>query len=158
MHKHYYSLLFLSLFLLFGCKKNATSSNNDTSNNNDNSSITIEWPSSYQSTFDYSGGVLTGQYFFINFTISNGSGNLKITADVTTGEGNKKSFTAAVNEGETHSITVPVSFSGSKNCTPSTISSRITLSGGNGPSLSLGIACGNNGSGPKTLTIGDFTF
>ena len=81
----------LFIFLLFGCKKNATSSNNDTSN--DNSTITIEWSSSYQVTFTSS-----GQNVFRSFTVISGSGDLKITAEVTTGDGNKKSFTDPVEE------------------------------------------------------------
>ena len=79
-HRIIVSVLFI--FLLFGCKKSPTSSNNDTSN--DNSSITIEWSSSYQATFNSS-----GQNVHRSFTVTSGSGNFKITAEVTTGDGNK---------------------------------------------------------------------
>ncbi len=148
MYKHYYSLLFLSLFLLFGCKKNPTSSDND------NSSITIEWSSSYQATFNSS-----GQNVFRSFTVTSGSGDLRITAEVTTGDGNKKSFTGPVEEGEKYFLTVPVSMSvTTKSCTPNVTASRITLKGGNGPSTSLTFACGNNGRAAKILTIGEINF
>lgn len=140
MYKHYYRLLFLSLFLLFGCKKNPTSSDNN------NSSITIEWASSYQATFNSS-----GQNVFRSFTVTSGSGDLKITAEVTTGDGNQKSFTGPVEEGEKYSLTT-------KSCTPNVTASRITLKGGNGPSTSLSFACGNNGRGAKTLSIGELKF
>ena len=153
MYKQYYSLLFLSLFLILGCK-NSTSSNDDNSNNNDNSSITIEWASSYQATFNSS-----GQNVFRSFTVTSGSGDLKITAEVTTGDGNKKSFIGPVEDGERYSLSVPVSMSvTTKSCTPNVTASRITLKGGNGPSTSLSFACGNNGRGAKTLTIGELNF
>ena len=138
----------LFILLLFGCKKNPTSSDNN------NSSITIEWSSSYQVTFTSS-----GQNVFRSFTVVSGSGDLKITAEVTTGDGNKKSFTGPVEEGKKYSLKVPVSMSvTTKSCTPNVTASRITLKGGNGPSTSLSFACGNNGRAAKTLTIGEVKF
>ncbi len=136
------------VFILFGCKNNPTSSDNN------NSSITIEWASSHQATFNSS-----GQNVFRSFTVTSGSGDLKITAEVTTGDGNKKSFTGPVEEDEKYSLKVPVSMSATtKSCTPNVTASRITLKGGNGPSTSLSFACGNNGRGAKTLTIGELNF
>jgi len=145
-----YRIIVFSLFafLLFGCKNNPTSSNNN------NSSITIGWASSYQAIFNSS-----GQTVFRSFTVISGSGDLKITAEVTTGDGNKKSFTGPVVEGEKYSLTVPVNMSvTTKSCTPNVTASRITLKGGNGPSTSLSFACGNNGRAAKTLTIGELKF
>ncbi len=151
VHRTIVSVLFV--FLLFGCKKNPTSSDNN------NSSITIEWAGSYQTTYSYSGGVLSGQNVFRSFTVISGSGDLKITAEVTTGDGNKKSFTGPVEEGEKYSFKVSVSKSvTTKSCTPNVTASRITLKGGNGPSTSLSFACGNDGRGAKTLTIGELKF
>ena len=84
---------------------------------------------------------------------------LKITAEVTTGDGNQKSFTGPVEEGEKYSLKVLVRMSATtKSCTPNVTASRITLKGGNGPSTSLSFACGNNGRGAKTLTIGELNF
>ena len=148
MSKHYYSLFFLSLLLVFGCKNNPCCS--DASDY----TITIEWASSYQVTYNSS-----GQNVFRRFTVTSGSGDLKITAEVATGDGNQKSFTGPVEEGETYSLKVPVSMSvTTKSCTPNVTASIITLKGGNGPSTSLSFACGNNGRAAKTLTIGELIF
>ena len=78
---------------------------------------------------------------------------------MTTGDGNQKSFTGPVEEGERYSFKVPVSMSvTTKSCTPNVTASRITLKGGNGPSTSLSFACVNNGRAAKTLTIGELIF
>ena len=78
---------------------------------------------------------------------------------MTTGDGNQKTFTGPVEEGEKYSLKVPVSMSvTTKSCTPNVTASRITLKGGNGPSTSLSFACGNNGRAAKTLTIGEINF
>jgi hypothetical protein len=127
------------IFLIVSCNKNSTSSDND------NSLISVDWSNSYTTTYNYSGGVLSGMNFYINFTITSVSGNLKITEDVTQGEGNKKSITNEVEEDETYSLKAPVSISGAKNCTPNIVTTKIKLSAGNSDPQNISIGCGSNG-------------
>ena len=144
-------LLIISIFFIDGCKKNSTSSGNG------NASITVDWSSQYTCTYNYSSGILRGQTCFIGFTVTSGSGSLKLEAEVTKGNGNTKSIMADVVNGKHYSLRVPISFSGTQNCTPGTVAARIEITAGNSDPQSITISCEFSGRAPNTLTIGDLT-
>jgi len=141
--------LFLFILLLFGCKKNPTSSGDN---------ITVTWKSNYTCTYNYSSsGFLQGQTCFIGFTVTSGSGNLIIEAEVTKGEGNSKTINTEVNEGENYSLRVPIGLSGTQNCTPGSAPGKITITAGKSDPQYINITCDFNGTAPKKLTIGDLS-
>ncbi|MFC1785409.1 hypothetical protein ACFL0J_07280, partial [Candidatus Neomarinimicrobiota bacterium] len=132
----------------------------DKKNDDDNSSgnnISISWRSSNTCTYSYSSGILSGQNCYVGFTVNSGSGNLKIEAKVTIGEGNEKSVEKEVVKGEDYIIVVPIKFSGTKNCAPGAVTNAVEITAGNSQAYKITIQCEFNGRAPKTLTIKELT-
>lgn len=147
MKNLYLIILFLFIFLFLGCDKNATSS--------EKSNIEINWLSKNTTTYSYSGGVLSGFTWYIEFEVISGSGEITLNIAVTQGDGNTKAFSRNVEENLTYTVKIEVSKSGQISCGQGSVISKIEVSSTSSVQpKTLSIICGGS-TGSKTHTIGD---
>jgi len=143
----------LVILFLFLCNLNST-----ISKNHDNSPILISWAKSNQTIFDYPDGKYAGQDLYISFTVTSGSGNLKVTAETIGDASTIKSFTGFVAEGETYMLKVPVINYGKKKCLHNNIQLIIFLNCGEDQTRCVSYRCGDEGITSKFSTIGELLF
>ncbi len=140
-------IMFLFIFLFLGCDKNSVSSKK--------SDIEINWLSKNITTYNYSGGVLSGFTWYIEFEVISGSGEITLNIAVTQGDGNTESFSRNVEDNLTYTVKIEVSNGGQINCSQGSVISKIEVSSASSDQpKTLSITC-DGSTGSRTHTIGD---
>lgn len=135
MKKLTYILFFL---LIFGCKKNGTSSGSD---------VDILWSSGSSFTYRYSYGILVGGTWYNEFEVTSGSGD--ITFKVYVNGSKKETETTTVEEGLVYKISVSVTFG---DCYGSNSSTAEIRSSSADINRSLKVDCGSLSIGSVSVS------
>ncbi len=119
------------------------------------SSVYIQWDNDISATYQYDQhDTYTGLDIITNFIVTKGSGKMVITVRVINDDSNSKFIEYDVEEGDSHKLIIPVSFSGKTDCSIGTVLATIEINDGSTDPLIYPIKCELNDSGYSVFILG----
>ena len=122
----------------------------------EDSSVYIQWDNDISATYQYGRyATYTGLDINANFTVTKGSGKMVITVRFINDDSNSKFIEYDVEEGESHKLEIPVSFSGKTDCSTGSVLATIEINDGSTDPLTYPIKCELYNQGYNVFILGD---